>query len=168
MIEIRAALPDEIHKLSRIGLASWDRGIGPLVPADVRGRFAAQNPFAPFLQRLGPRVSVALVDAKLAGLAASEHDDDHISDVWVAPEYEGRGVGRVLIAALETAICKRGHDDAWINVLTENQRAIRLYRFLGYQTIRNGLRFDPDLEAEVDVTTLRKRLKAASGTVTLP
>jgi ribosomal-protein-alanine N-acetyltransferase len=42
-----------------------------------------------------------LVNGVLAGLGASEDRDNHISDIWVAPENEGKGVGSALIAALE-------------------------------------------------------------------
>lgn len=56
----------------------------------------------------------------------------HISDVVVAPEGEGRGVGTALMAAAED--WARNKDYRWLtlNVFTKNLRARHLYEKLGY------------------------------------
>jgi ribosomal protein S18 acetylase RimI-like enzyme len=56
----------------------------------------------------------------------------HISDIVVAPEGEGQGVGRALMAAGEDWARHRGYRLITLNVFTENTRARALYERLGY------------------------------------
>lgn len=93
MLKVRPAKAEEIQELARIGLASWRKGILPLVAANVVSRVEKNNPFVPFLEEQGGNVLVAEDDEMLAGLGAAEHGDNHISDIWVAPDQEGKGVG---------------------------------------------------------------------------
>ncbi|WP_323687964.1 GNAT family N-acetyltransferase [Rhizobium sp. AN69] len=53
-----------------------------------------------------------------------------MSDIWVAPEFEGRGAGSLLIRALERQIADRGFAEAFIDVTAANGRALGLYRHL--------------------------------------
>ena len=108
MIQIRPATAGDAAILAEIGLAAWRKGILPLVSESVVDRITAENPFIPFLKDMGPRILVATSDDALAGLGACEHGDDYISDVWVSPVFEGRGVGSALLHALEREIAARG------------------------------------------------------------
>lgn len=62
----------------------------------------------------------------------------HVSDVVTAPGEEGRGVGRMLMAAAEEWSRRRGHRLLTLNVFEDNVRPRELYRRLGYapDTIR--------------------------------
>ena len=90
MISVRPARPEEVRELADIGLASWKKGIMPLVPVEVASRIEKENPFFPFLKDQGGNILVAEADGALAGIGASEHADNYISDIWVAPEHEGK------------------------------------------------------------------------------
>jgi GNAT superfamily N-acetyltransferase len=57
----------------------------------------------------------------------------HVSDLVVASEAEGRGVGRALMAAAEQWTRDRGYRLLSLNVFEENHRARELYDRLGYQ-----------------------------------
>jgi GNAT superfamily N-acetyltransferase len=58
----------------------------------------------------------------------------HVSDLVVAPDAEGRGVGRVLMAAAEDWSRGQGHRLLALNVGGDNHRARALYERLGYLT----------------------------------
>ena len=58
----------------------------------------------------------------------------HVSDLVVARDGEGRGVGRALLAAGEVWARQRGYRLLSLKVFGDNERAKRLYRQLGYAT----------------------------------
>ncbi|TAY52903.1 GNAT family N-acetyltransferase [Rhizobium leguminosarum] len=159
MLKVRPAKSEEVQELARIGLASWRKGILPLVAADVVSRIEKDNPFIPFLEEQGGNILVAETDGALAGLGASEHGDNHISDIWVAPEHEGKGVGSALIAALEEQFRARGFAEATIRVSADNTRALGLYRHLGYHETWRGFDHDPILHAKLEKVSLAKAIR---------
>ncbi|MBD8067344.1 GNAT family N-acetyltransferase [Devosia sp. PTR5] len=159
MLIVRPAKSEELHALACVGLASWRKGIQPLVTAEVVSRVEKDNPFIPFLEEQGENVLVADVDGALAGLGASESGDNHISDIWVAPEHEGKGVGSALIAALEKQFRARGFAESTISVSADNKRALGLYLHLGYQEIWRGIDHDPILDATLEKVSLAKPLR---------
>ncbi|MBM6594572.1 GNAT family N-acetyltransferase [Microvirga pudoricolor] len=158
VVDIRPALPDDAADLARIGLAAWLKGIGPHVPDAVRGRMVRDNPFVPFIREMGPGILVATVNGHVAGLAACEHSDDLISDLWVSPDHEGRGAGSALVRALEREIAARGHAEARLEVLAANSRAASLYERLGYQRLWQAVRYDAILAMDLDKIGLGKPL----------
>jgi ribosomal-protein-alanine N-acetyltransferase len=131
------------------------------VPPEVALRLGADNPFLPFLQAQGPRVLVAELDGEAAGLGACEGGDDTISDVWVAPAFEGRGAGTALIRALEGEIALRGFAVAKIEAAAANTRALGLYRHLGYRDAWRDSYLDPILQVELEKIGLTKPLTLA-------
>ena len=160
MISVRPARPEEIHELSAIGLASWKKGIMPLVPVEVASRIEKENPFVPFLKDQGGNILVAEADGALAGIGASEHADNCISDIWVAPEHEGKGIGTALILALEAQFRDRDFREASIRVAADNLRALDLYLHLGYHETWRGFDYDPILCVTLEKVALLKFLGA--------
>jgi GNAT superfamily N-acetyltransferase len=56
----------------------------------------------------------------------------HITDLYVAPEARGRGVGTALLAAIVEPAREAGLDHVSLEVLTRNNEARRLYDRLGF------------------------------------
>jgi ribosomal protein S18 acetylase RimI-like enzyme len=56
----------------------------------------------------------------------------HITDLYVAPEARGRGVGTALLAAIIEPAREAGFDHVSLEVLTRNNEARRLYNRLGF------------------------------------
>ncbi|UHS56295.1 GNAT family N-acetyltransferase [Agrobacterium vaccinii] len=160
MMNVRPAKTEELQELAQIGLASWRKGILPLVTADVVSRIEKDNPFVPFLEEQGERILVAEDDGVLAGLGAAEDGDNYISDIWVAPEHEGKGVGSALIAALEEQFRARGFREATIRVSADNKRALGLYLHLGYRETWRGFDHDPILDVTLEKVALAKAIRA--------
>ncbi|PDT45665.1 GNAT family N-acetyltransferase [Sinorhizobium fredii] len=158
MIVIRPALPDEVGTLAHIGLTAWRKGIRPLVPAEVALAIEEDNPFVPFLRQMGSSILVAEIEGQAAGIGACENADDTISDIWVAPEFEGRGGGSALIKALETQIFDRGYSEARIEVAAANERALGLYQRLGYRPLWRKVVLDPVLRTDLEKIGLARRL----------
>jgi GNAT superfamily N-acetyltransferase len=55
----------------------------------------------------------------------------YLEDLYVQPEYRGRGLGRGLLAALAAECCRRGFSRLEWSVLDWNMTAIGFYRSLG-------------------------------------
>ena len=73
------------------------------------------------------------------------------------PAWEGRGVGRALMAAVEAHALERGLVSVRLEVRVDNPRAIDFYRRLGYVEV--GLTHD-FYEDHSDALRMRKRLRA--------
>lgn len=158
MITIRPAAAAEHETLAAIGLAAWMAGIAPHVPDAARRSMQADNRFRPFLESAGARVLVAEIAGRPVALGACEDGDDRISDVWVAPDCQGRGVGSALVRALEAEIAARGYREARIEALTANARAIGVYRRIGYRVTWRGVVRDRVFGLPVDKTRLARAL----------
>ncbi len=57
----------------------------------------------------------------------------NIHDVGVIPGHRGLGIGTALIAAVEAEAIKRGCCKMTLEVLSGNERAIKVYKGLGYK-----------------------------------
>ncbi|WP_394713532.1 GNAT family N-acetyltransferase [uncultured Roseibium sp.] len=130
----------------------------PLVDPAVARRILGANPFVPFLHDQGKNVLVATYGDTPAGIGASENLDNHISDIWVSPAFEGKGVGSALIGAAEQAIRGRGYLEASIHVAADNKRALGLYTHLGFAEQWRRQEFDPILNTALAKVRLIKRL----------
>jgi ribosomal-protein-alanine N-acetyltransferase len=161
MIVVRPATKDEVDALAQIGLAAWRKGIKPLVPSEVAIAIEQDNPFLPFLREIGSSILVAEINGLAAGIGACEHADDTISDIWVAPGFEGRGAGSALVRALEVQIHERGHTEARIEVAAANERALELYQHLGYRQLWRKVVLDPVLRTKLEKIGLARRLSPA-------
>jgi ribosomal protein S18 acetylase RimI-like enzyme len=59
-----------------------------------------------------------------------------IGGVGVVPGRRGEGIGEQLMRAIEDRARSRGIEQLWLEVLVQNEPAIRLYEKLGYQVVR--------------------------------
>ena len=155
--KIRPAHSSDASQIGDVGFAAWLRGIGEHVSSEAHTRICSET-FASFARNNSSQIFVAEHAGCIVGFAATEDGDNCISDLWVSPNFEGRGAGSSLIAAMENVIAKRGYDTAEVEVLTANSRAHRLYRHLGYQTVWQGFRDDEVLMIQLHKTILAKEL----------
>jgi len=138
MIEVRDATPDD-----------W-----PAMWAFMRGIVAAGDTFT-YDPELGEaearamwcneppgRTIVAVVDGVIAGTAEMERNRDgpgaHVATAsfMVAPEHEGRGVGRALVEDVVRWARGEGYRGIQFNaVAASNARAVGLYRSLGFEVV---------------------------------
>ena len=73
-------------------------------------------------------------DASVLGyfVAMTAGDDEELLTITVAPEYESRGYGRLLLDRLLTEATARGAVRLFLEVRQSNRRAISFYRSAGF------------------------------------
>ncbi|NHC14949.1 ribosomal protein S18-alanine N-acetyltransferase [Motilibacter sp. E257] len=93
-----------------------------------------------------------------AGLSAPAGDAD-VQTLAVAPDAQGRGVGRTLLDALLAEAARRGAPAVFLEVRTDNDPALRLYASRGFEriSVRRGY-YDG---GRVDAAVLRKLMSSA-------
>jgi aminoglycoside 6'-N-acetyltransferase len=102
--------------------------------------------------RNGGRAFAIEVDGALAGWLGynEELDPDcrHASlDIFLAPEYQGRGLGRVaLLLAAGWLFDQRGHHRLTIDPACANTRAIRAYEAVGFRPVGVMRRYERGTE----------------------
>jgi ribosomal protein S18 acetylase RimI-like enzyme len=106
------------------------------------GRFQAQASFV-----LRPPHSHELAGVILTSLVAPRVA--HVTQICVMPGYQRHGVGRRLMESAMEVLRGRGVEELSLTVTAANERAVRLYRNIGFNTIKtftagvwlpNGLR----------------------------
>jgi GNAT superfamily N-acetyltransferase len=65
----------------------------------------------------------------------------YLEDLYVEPQWRGRGLGRKLLAHVARVAAERGHGGLSWSVLDWNHPAIRFYRALGAERIADSLHF---------------------------
>ena len=83
-------------------------------------------------------LGAALTSRVAAGVA-------HVTQVCVAPERQGQGLGRALMEAVLARLAGRGYRGVSLTVTAENERAVQLYYKLGFQVIKGFAAFARDL-----------------------
>ena len=94
------------------------------------------------------RVDLAYLGDELAALVETIDGADHllVENVAVAPEFQGRGLGRFLMAHAERLATEQGHAEMRLYTNQRFAENIRLYLALGY-------RIDREEESALGVTT---------------
>lgn len=137
-VKIRKARETDEPRLAWVARQAWSPKSSP-GPAPAEG--------APFLSEIvhPENVLVAAQDGLAVGYARlvrlSESQPrlapaaDHVQEIYgfaVAPDCQGRGIGRLMLEAVRTEALRRNALRVTLRVLSTNERALRLYRTAGY------------------------------------
>ncbi len=139
-IAIRVATPDEVPILNFIRTSvrenhmtleqMADYGITPEVIAD--------------LLRTTARAFIGSLDGVDAGFAIADSAEGNIFAMFVLPDYEGHGLGRLLLREAEAFLHASGVAEAWLEAGAQpGLRAHGFYAHLGWR--RDGLMPDGQL-----------------------
>lgn len=156
MLTIRPARSSEAEALIRIGMAAWEVAIVYWGEDMHRLRANAEAAYTNFCIRRWPDILVGEWDGEVAGWGASENADDRVTDLWVPPAFQGRGIGTGLLATLEDAISARGYGQARLETHARNIRAIRLYKKLGYYVRAYMVDYSPSLDTDLEKVEMIK------------
>ena len=104
------------------------------VDAEVLSRVLSTNPpdAIIFIAEDENGVSLGFIHLNVSTDYYEHENHGHISDIIVAPNGEGRGVGKALMAAGEDWARNRGFKSLTLNVFGNNARARNLYEKIGY------------------------------------
>lgn len=77
---------------------------------------------------------VAKADGQVVGFCLC-WTTSFVKDLVVAPDWQGRGLGRALLAAALHALRRRGAEDVRLKVMDGNAVAQRLYEQMGFRPV---------------------------------
>lgn len=157
-ITVRKARPGEGRALGAIGFAAWADSQFAVNDAGRVDRRALLIDFEKLGQEQPETILLAEVEGRLAGWGAREDRDQRISDLWVAPDFQGRGVGTALLGALEAEIALLGLAMAELETLAANTKAIRFYERHGFVVAWRGEKFSNSLGYAIDKVGMNKSL----------
>ncbi|HEV7435587.1 MAG TPA: GNAT family N-acetyltransferase [Pseudorhizobium sp.] len=145
--------------VGEVGFAAWKSSdafeevyLDPQVIERVRREFMA------FPAEATSAVHVAEAKGRVIGWAARDGAPNCISDLWVDPEHQGRGVGRALVLHLLDLIAAAGHPLARIQTHAKNAAAIRLYERCGFTMVWRGREFSKSMDVELEKVHLQRDL----------
>ncbi len=147
------------HVVGEVGFAAWkssDAFDDAYLDPEVITRVAKE--FAIFPTSTQGDVHVAELGGEVVGWAARDSARDYISDAWVEPQCQGRGVGRTLVQHLLDLIASEGHVLARIHTHGKNVGAIRLYERCGFAIVWRGMEFSKSMGVDLEKVHLQKSL----------
>jgi ribosomal protein S18 acetylase RimI-like enzyme len=122
---IRAARPDEYDEIARVWMESWvSTGLAETSP------FLLANLSARVRREIEKGWSLFVADdgGALAAMLALHLPERYLDQLFVAPEYQGRGLGRRLLAFTRQHL----PEQIWLRCARENEKAWRWYEREGF------------------------------------
>jgi ribosomal protein S18 acetylase RimI-like enzyme len=129
---IRAARPDEYDEVARIWMESWvSTGL------DTASEALLINLRSRVYQEVESGWSLFVADdgSRLAAMLAISLPKMYLDMLFVAPEYQGRSIGRQLLAFTRTLL----PDEIWLRCVRENDKAWRWYEREGFVFEREAM-----------------------------
>ena len=143
-LTIRTAVPDDLKTMVAVkhdaGVTAW----GHILPTAVVETLPFPERWRTAIQSSDPRVRVLIVEAsrKAVGFAVTRPSGDEdaaaetgeLDGFFVDPASWGRGAGRALLDAAQTALREAGFRDATLWTAAENHRPRAIYEAAGWRT----------------------------------
>jgi ribosomal protein S18 acetylase RimI-like enzyme len=122
---IRPALPHEYDEVARVWMESWVstglEGASNFLLANLRARVRHEIEH-------GWSLYVADDNGTFAAMLALHLPDKYLDQLFVAPAYQGRSIGRQLLAFTRQQM----PDEIWLRCVRENEKAWRWYEREGF------------------------------------
>ncbi|CAH0340383.1 GNAT family N-acetyltransferase [Rhizobium sp. CECT 9324] len=147
----------DAQSVGETGFAAWSanpvlNSFGVAISEQVRQAFhdfPADNVAA---------IVVAETGGKIVGWTARDGDPDYISDLWVAPDRQGQGVGQALLEHAFALMKREGIEMARIATHAGNSGAIRLYERCGFRLVWRGMERSQAMQMDVEKVRLERPL----------
>lgn len=156
MIHIRPARETDASALAAIGLRAWAEATA-IIGVTEALRENARYAFVNFVNASCAAITVAEVDEVIAGWAAREHFNDIISDFWVDPAHQRRGIGAALLVEIERQIVARNFPSAKLESHAQNEKAVQFFRKHGYGVSWFSMKYSTRLDRDVQSIGLEKQ-----------
>lgn len=145
--------------VGEVGFAAWkssDAFDAVYLDPEVIERVGHE--FAIFAENTSGDVHVAELEGVIVGWTGRDNARDYISDVWVHPDHQGRGVGGALVLHILSVIAAEGHLLARLDTHASNANAIRLYERCGFEIVWRGIEFSRSMNVDLEKVHMEKRL----------
>lgn len=170
MVVVRPARSHETALLAEIGFRAWldklDVWASGQDDIDTLKR-NARDAFSNFAATGWRSVLVAEQEGVVSGWGARESQADGaefrpqaISDLWIDPQWQRRGLGTALMDTIENDIRDLGYDHAELETHVLNAGAITFYKTRGYAIKWLSTRYSPGLDRDVEKIGLEKAFGA--------
>ncbi|WP_327786370.1 GNAT family N-acetyltransferase [Rhizobium skierniewicense] len=158
-LKIRAMTEADRTAVGLIGFAAWqsssafeDSYLDPVVIERVRREFES------FAAETQCDIAIADIDGAIAGWGARAGDPDYISDIWISPEFQGRGIGRLLVEHFLDQMRNSGTPIAKIATHARNVNAIRLYERCDFAVVWQGTQWSETMQVNLQKVRLERVL----------
>ena len=131
-ITIRPARADEYHEIARLWMESWVSTGLDIASASLLEKLRARIPRE---IENGWSLFVAEDGSRLAAMLAIHLPRKYLDQIFVAPEYQGRSLGRQLLAFTRTQL----PDEIRLRSARENEKAWRWYEREGFVFERDDI-----------------------------
>ncbi len=135
MIKIRPARRSELHAVTRLWMESWD---STGLPGGTGYRVDLLRERLDRDLAAGLQLFVATLAGRIVGMLAIRPKDRHLDQLFVAPSFQRRGIGKALLAFARTQMPA----EIWLRTAVDNVRAVRWYEREGFRKEREELRPD--------------------------
>ncbi len=142
-----------------VGFAAWHAGgafdaayLDSCVIERVRSEFES------FAKSPTGDVVVAEIDRDVVGWGACDAKPHHISDLWVNPAWQGKGIGKAQISHFLDSMRAEGLPLATIDTHANNRNAIGLYERCGFQIVWRGMEYSDIMKLELEKVKLEQKL----------
>jgi ribosomal-protein-alanine N-acetyltransferase len=146
--------------VGEVGFAAWTSSDAfkdvDLAQGEIDRARSAFETFAPATEA---KVYIAERDGKVLGWGAQERAPNDISDLWIHPDQQGKGVGKALLLHIVETIQASGHATATIQTQASNVGAIRLYERCGFEIVWRGIEHSKSLGMDLEKVHLEKSLR---------
>lgn len=145
---LRVASIDDAERLGALHVASWHETYTGIMPDEMLVGLSVEKRTALWSKILGNRsdfadtaVWVAEEEGHIVGFGSCSRQRDQslstkrfdaeISAIYILRSHQGFGIGRTIMSAMASTLCKREHRAATLWVLRENRAARGFYEKLG-------------------------------------
>ncbi len=163
---LRPILPDDVEAATLCGLEAWQSTIGVCLGAFSHDQFIAlQEAFRLYLcsfasgaVETGERLIVAELDGAICGFCSYDHHKGYLSDLWVSPVWQGKGVAQALLHEMRSTMQDQGRRFLTLEVLAQNHRAFAFYKKQGFIETKRRVKYDPVLKRRLMKIWMMQRL----------
>ena len=135
----RQAIADDLETVSKIKVQSWADTYASLIEPEALRPFLDQPAQLATLRKLLRQPGTLLLVAQdssgsVAGFALTHLENDPeplLESIHVAPEFQSKGLGTMLMRATATEVIARGFNSMRLGVIVGNTGAARFYDRLG-------------------------------------
>jgi len=132
---IRPATEADVPRMIEVARRAFLSAFGNTAPIPLIQQWARNDREAIYYPLDWGEMLVWEQDSIIAGLV--QPTGDEINGLWVHPNFQGMGIGTLLLNAGEEVVESRGFSRSWLTCSSFNIRALDFYRRRGYTVFQS-------------------------------